>query len=91
MNFAVHDGGVAADHANVFRAEDVAEGKAFLVGEGFDRDGVVGAAALAEGFGLEGEDDERFSGAAGGVEDDIGDVVRGAVFGEVFAAERGGD
>ena len=28
----VVDGGVAGDHADVFRAEDVAEGKEFLVG-----------------------------------------------------------
>ena len=27
MNFAVHDGGVAGNHADVFRAEDVAEGE----------------------------------------------------------------
>ena len=57
----VVDGGVAGDHADVFRAEDVAEGKEFLVGERLDRDGVVGAAALAEGFELEGEGDQRFS------------------------------
>jgi hypothetical protein len=44
----VVDGGVAGDHADVFRAEDVAEGDEFLVGERLDRDGVVGAAALAE-------------------------------------------
>ncbi len=115
----VVDGGVAGDHADVFRAEDVAEGEEFLVGEGLDRDGVVGAAALAEGFELEGEGDERFPGAGGGVEDDVvageeledgfflmvvglgagggevveesvEDVVRGGVFGEILAAERGG-
>ena len=115
----VVDGGVAGDHTDVFRAEDVAEGEEFLVGERLDRDGVVGAAALAEGFELEGEGDERFPGAGGGVEDDVvageeledrfllvvvrlgvgggevvekgvEDVVRGGVFWEVFAAERGG-
>ena len=115
----VVDGGVAGDHADVFRAEDVAEGEEFLVGECLDRDGVVGAAALAEGFELEGEGDQRFPGAGGGVEDDVvageeledgfflvvvglgagggevveegvEDVVRGGVFGEILAAERGG-
>ena len=88
-------------------------------GERLDRDGVVGAAALAEGFELEGEGDEGFPGASGGVEDDVvadeefengfflvvvglgvcggevfqknvEDVVRGGVFGEIFAAERSG-
>jgi hypothetical protein len=87
------DGGVAGDHADVFRAEDV-----------------------AEGFELEGKGDERFSGADGGVEDDVvageefedgfflvvvglgvcggevveedvEDIVRGGVFGEILAAE----
>ena len=67
----VVDGGVAGDHADVFRAEDVAEGEEFLVGEGLDRDGVVGAAALAEGFELEGERDQRFPRAGRGVEDDV--------------------
>ena len=62
----VVDGGVAGDHADVFRAEDVAEREEFLVGERLDRDGVVGAAALAEGFELECEGDERFPGAGGG-------------------------
>ena len=97
----------------------MAEGEEFLVGERLDRDGVVGAAALAEGFELEGEGDERFPGAGGGVEDDVvageeledgfflvvvgfgagggevveegvEDVVRGGVFREVLAVERGG-
>ncbi len=115
----VVDGGIAGDHADVFRAEHVAEGEEFLVGEGLDRDGVVRAAALAEGFELEGEGDEGFPGAGRGVEDnvvagekledgfllmvvglgvgggevieeDVEDVVRGRVFGEVLAAERGG-
>ena len=114
----VVDGGVAGDHADVFGAEDVAEREEFLVGERLDRDGVVGAAALAEGFELEGEGDERFPGAGGGVEDDVvageefedgfflvvvglgvgvcqvieenvADVVRGGVCGEILAAERG--
>ena len=67
----VVDGGVAGDHADVFRAEHVAEGEEFLVGERLDRDGVVRAAALAEGLELEGEGYQRFSGAGGGVEDDI--------------------
>ena len=115
----VVDGGVAGDHADVFRAEDVAEGEEFLVGEGLDRDGVVGAPSLAEGFELEREGDQRFPGAGGSVEDDVvaseefengfllvvvglgagggqvveegvEDVVRGGVFGEILAAERGG-
>ncbi len=43
--------------------------------------GVVGAAALAEGFELEGEGDERFPGAGGGVEDD---VVAGEEFEDGF-------
>ena len=76
-------------------------------------------AVLAEGFELEGEGDEGFAGAGGGVEDDVvasekfengfllvvvglgvgggevveegvEDVVRGGVFGEILAAERGG-
>jgi hypothetical protein len=64
-------GFVAGDHADVFRAEDVAEGEEFLVGERLDRDGVVGAADLAEGLELEGKGDEGFPGAGGGVEDDI--------------------
>ena len=69
----VVDGGVAGDHTDVFRAEDVAEGEGeeFFVGERLDRNGVVGAAALAEGLELEGEGDERFPGAGGGVEDDV--------------------
>jgi hypothetical protein len=67
----VVDGGVAGDHADVFRAEDVAEGEEFFVGERLDRDGVVRAAALAERFELEGEGDERFPGAGGGIEDDV--------------------
>ena len=91
----------------------MAEREQFLVRERLDRDGVVGAAALAEGFEL--ESDERFAGAGGGVQDDVvareelengfflvvvglgagggevvekgvEDVVRGGVFGEVFAA-----
>jgi hypothetical protein len=111
--------GVAGDHADVFRAKDVAKGEEFLVGERLDWDGVVGAAALAEGLELDGEGDEGFPGAGGGVEDDVvageefengfflvvvglgaggGEVVeecveyvvRGRVFGEVLAAERGG-
>ena len=115
----VVDGGVAGDHADVFRAEHVAEGEEFLVGERLDRDGVIGAAALAEGLELQGEGDEGFAGAGGGVEDDVvageefedgfflvvvglgagggevveesvEDVVRGGVFGEILAAERGG-
>ena len=49
----------------------MAEGEEFLVGERLDRDGVVGAAALAEGFELEGKRDEGFPGAGGGVEDDV--------------------
>ncbi len=49
----------------------MAEREEFLVGERLDRDGVVGAAALAEGFELEGEGDQRFPGAGGGVEDDV--------------------
>ena len=77
----VVDGGVAGDHADVFRAEDVAEGEEFLVGERLDRNGVVGAAALAEGFELKGEGDERFPGAGGGVEDD---VVAGEEFEDGF-------
>ncbi len=77
----VVDGGVAGDHADVFRAEDVAEGEEFLVGERLDRDGVVGAAALAEGFELEREGDEGFPGAGGGVEDD---VVAGEEFEDGF-------
>ena len=114
----VVDGGVAGDHADVFRAEDVAEREEFFVGERLDRNGVVGAAALAEGFELEGGGDQRFPGAGGGVEDDVvarekledgfllvvvglgvgvcqiiekgvEDVVRGWVWREVFAAERG--
>ena len=56
----VVDGGVAGDHADVFRAEHVAEGKEFLVSERLDRDGVVGAAALAKGLELEGEGYQRF-------------------------------
>ena len=67
----VVDGGVAGDHADIFRAEDVAEGEEFLVGEGLDRDGVVRAATLAEGFELEREGDERFPGSCGGIEDNI--------------------
>ena len=115
----VVDGGVAGDHADVFRAEDVAKGEGFLVGERLDRDGVVRAAALAEGLELEREGDQRFPGAGGGVEDDVvageefedrfflvavglgagggevveedvEDVVRAGVFGEVLAAEWGG-
>ena len=115
----VVDGGVAGDHADVFRAEHVAEREEFLVGKRLDRDGVVRAAALAEGFELEGEGDERFSGAGGCVEydvvageefedgfflvvvglgvgggevveEDVEDVVRRGVFGEILAAERGG-
>jgi hypothetical protein len=91
----------------------VAEREQFLVRERLDRDGVVGATALAEGFEL--ESDERFAGAGGDVQDDVvareelengfflvvvglgagggevvekgvEDVVRGGVFGEVFAA-----
>ena len=77
----VVDGGVAGDHADVFRTEDVAEGEEFLVGEGLDRDGIIGAAALAEGFELEGEGDEGFPGAGGGVEDD---VVAGEEFEDGF-------
>ena len=75
------DGGIAGDHADVFRAEHVAEREEFLVGERLDRDGVVGAAALAEGFELKGEGDERFPGAGGGVEDD---VVAGEEFEDGF-------
>jgi len=115
----VVDGGIAGDHADVLWAENVAEGEEFLVGERLDRDGVVRAAALAEGLELESEGDEGFSGAGGGVEDDVvaceefedgfflvvvgldfgggqvveedvEDVVRRGVFGEVLAAERGG-
>ena len=67
----VVDGGVAGDHADVFRAEDVAKGEGFLVGERLDRDGVVRAAALAEGLELEREGDQRFPGAGRGVEDDV--------------------
>jgi len=67
----VVDGGVPGDHADVFRAEDVAEGEEFLVGERLDRNGVVGAATLAEGFELEGEGDKGFPGTGGGVEDDV--------------------
>jgi hypothetical protein len=77
----VIDGGVAGDHADVFRTEHVAKGEEFLVGEGLDRNGVVGAAALAEGFELEGEGDQRFPGAGGGVEDD---VVAGEEFEDGF-------
>ncbi len=51
------------------------------VGERLDRDGVVGAAALAERFELEGEGDEGFPGAGGGVEDD---VVAGKEFEDGF-------
>jgi hypothetical protein len=72
---------VAGDHADVFRAEDVAEREEFLVGEGLDRDGVVRAAALAEGLELEREGDQRFPGAGGGVEDD---VVAGEKFEDGF-------
>jgi hypothetical protein len=117
----VVDGRVAGDHADVFRAEDVAERKEFLVGERLDRHGIVRAAALAERLELEGEGDQRFSRAGGGIEDDvvtgekfedgfflmvvglggggggrevveenIEDVVRGGVFREIFAVERGG-
>ncbi len=57
------------------------EGAEFLVGERLDRDGVVRAAALAEGFELEGEGDQRFPGAGGGVEDD---VVAGEEFEDRF-------
>jgi hypothetical protein len=67
----VVDGGVAGDHADIFRAEDLAEGEEFLVGERLDRDGVVRATARAEGFELEGEGDQRFSLTGGGVEDDV--------------------
>ena len=49
----VVDGGVASDHADVFRAEHVAEGEEFFVGERLDRDGVIRASALAEGLELE--------------------------------------
>ena len=77
----VVDGGVAGDHADVFRAEDVAEREEFLVRERLDRDGVVGAAALAEGFELEREGHKRFPGAGGGVEDD---VVAGEKFEDGF-------
>ena len=49
----VVDGGVAGDHADVFRAEHVAEGEEFFVGERFDWDGVIRAATLAEGLELE--------------------------------------
>ena len=65
------DGGIAGDHADVFRAEHVAEREELLVGERLDRDGVVGAAALAERFKLERERDERFPGAGGRVENNI--------------------
>ena len=77
----VVDGGVAGDHADVFRAEHMAEREKFLIGERLDRNGVVGAAALAEGFELEGECDQRFPGAGGGVEDD---VVAGEEFEDGF-------
>ena len=77
----VIDGGVAGDHADVFRAENVAEGEEFLAGERLDRDGIIGAATLAERLELEGEGDQRFPGAGGGVEDD---VVAGEEFEDGF-------
>ena len=67
----VVDGGVAGDHADVFRAEDVAERKEFLVGERLDRGGVVGTAALAERLKLHRKRHQRFPGAGGGIENDV--------------------
>ena len=67
----VVDGGIASEHADVLRSEDPAEGEEFLVGEGFDRDGVKRAAVLAEGFELHGQRHQRLAGTGGGVKDDV--------------------
>ena len=87
------DGGVAGDHADVFRAEDVAEGfelegkgdQGFSGADGGVEDDFVGGEELEDGFFL------VVVGLGGGggevVEEDVEDIVRGGVFGEILAAE----
>ena len=65
------DGGIASDEADVLGTEGLAEGEEFLVGQGFDRDGVVAGATEAESAIVHRSGDEGFSGAGGGVEDDV--------------------
>jgi hypothetical protein len=90
------DGGVAGDHADVFRAEDVAEGfeleregdEGFSGAGGGVEDDVVAGEELEDGFFL------VVVGLGGGggevVEENVEDVVRRGVFREILTAEWGG-
>ena len=64
--------GIAGDHADVLRPEDLAQGKELFRDQGLDGGGVV--AALPAGHGLEmcGDGHEGFAGSRGGRQDHVG-------------------
>ena len=63
--------GIAGDHADVFRPEDMAEREELLVGQRLDRHGVVRAPLLADRAEMQRQRDERFSRTGRRVEDDV--------------------
>lgn len=77
LRSAAEDGSLGVDacvpgaEANVCGAELLAKGEPLFIDEGFDRRGVNGASTLSFGKVVQGGSDQRFSGAGGGVQDDV--------------------